>query len=127
MPMTDWRYEIPRYRLQRALKPAPRPRYRFEPPFSQISDHDTWQYAEREYAANEQIETKSWPHPTMIGLNESGRRTVQFFNERQKSRLRVSPWSGGRIDLDDGFSGPVITLQRPATPTFEILTDETRA
>lgn len=122
-----WQYEIPRYRLIRDLKPAAKPRFRIEPPFSQQADADTWQYGEREYAANEQIETKSWPHPTMVGMNESGRRVVQFFNERQKSRLRVSPWCGDRLDLDDGFTGPAIKLQRLAKPSFEILTDETRA
>lgn len=110
-----WDREIPRYKVTRAVKPAERARYRFEKPFSSIGDNDVWQYAERQRAAGETIETTAWPHASFVGLNETARRTLEFFNSHQKSRLPLSPWRDGRLYLSDGLSGasPALNVLRP--------------
>jgi hypothetical protein len=113
----SWDRIVPRYRVTRDLKPAEKNRFRFEPPFAQQADGDIWQYGNRPLAAGEEIETKSWPHPTMHPLNESARRVLEFFKMRQRSRLPLSPWRDGRIVLDDGLtgSGPILPLTSGAT------------
>jgi hypothetical protein len=121
-PPPDWdRREIPRYRITRETLPAPKSRFKTEPPFAQASDASIWQYGDRVYARGEEIESKSWPNPgTMIPLNESARKVLDFFNMRQKSRLGRSPWQVDRIVLDDGLTG---TNQ----PKFNIKTGVTAA
>jgi hypothetical protein len=101
-----WEREIPKYRVARGLQPAPKARFRFEPPFSTISDSDVWQYGAQPVKAGEEIETREWPHPSFRPLNFSAGRVLDFFNSRMKSRLPRSPWAGDRIRLDDGLTGP---------------------
>jgi hypothetical protein len=102
----DWQHEVPRYRTTRAVHPSPNNRFKFEPPFAQIMDSSEWQFAERAYAAGEEFLSRAWPHPSFRALNRSAEEVLQFFNSRMKSRLPRSPWRGGRIDLDDGLTGP---------------------
>jgi hypothetical protein len=109
-PPLNWERETPKYRASRDVHPAPRARYRDEPPFSTISDNDCWQYAEREIKAHEEISTREWPHPSFRALNYSAGRVLEFFTTRTKSRLARSPWSGDRIRLDDGLSFDLITF-----------------
>jgi hypothetical protein len=106
-PPLDWRREMPRYRVRAETRPAPKARFRFEPPFTQIMDSSEWQYGERVHRAGEIIETTEWPNPgTMTPLNYSAREVLNFFNSRQKSRLPRSPWFGDKVRLDDGLGGP---------------------
>jgi hypothetical protein len=111
--------ETPRYRVMIDLTPAPRARYRQERPFTDQSDVHCWQYAERPYKAGEIIESKAWPHLTMVPLNEAARLVHGFFKSAMKSRLSVSPYQSGRLVLNDGLSGPaqpIVTTVRPAFP-----------
>jgi hypothetical protein len=95
-PPSGWECEVPKYRVVRDLTPAPKARYRFEKPFTEISDNNVWQYAERVYEAGEVIESTNWPHPTLWPLNYSAEKVLEFFNGALKSRLPVSPWYGNR-------------------------------
>ena len=107
LPPLDWKREIPKYRISRDTKPAPKERFRFEPPFSSGSESDVWQYGERVHKAGEVIETTFWPNPgTMTPLNFSAREVISFFTSRQKSRLPRSPWANDQVRLDDGLGGP---------------------
>jgi hypothetical protein len=101
----NWEKELPRYRVVRAVHPSPKPRFRFEPPFSNILDSSEWQYAERDYRANEVIESTDWPHPSFVPLNYSARQVQQFFSTQMKSRMQRSPWAGGRTRLENGLTG----------------------
>jgi hypothetical protein len=105
-PTEDWKHEVPRYRATRDVHPSPNSRHRFEPPFASLSDSSVWQFAERPIKARDEIETRSWPHESFWPLNEAAKRTLDFFNSRQKSRLGRSPWRVDRIVLDDGLTGP---------------------
>jgi len=108
LPPLNWRREQPRYRISRDTKPAPKERFRFEPPFSSGSESDVWQYGERVHKAGEVIVTTEWPNPgTMTPLNYSARQVMEFFTSRLKSRLTRAPWSDGQVRLDDGLSGPI--------------------
>jgi hypothetical protein len=69
--------------------------------------NDEWQYGEKPIAAGEEIETQAWPHPTFRPLNHSAAKVLDFFTTRQRSRMPLSPWRNGKIDLDDGLAGPV--------------------
>jgi len=72
LPPLNWKREIPKYRISRDTKPAPKERFRFEPPFSSGSESDVWQYGERVHKASEVIATTEWPNPgTMTPLNYS--------------------------------------------------------
>jgi hypothetical protein len=114
LPPLNWKREIPKYRISRETKPAPKERFRFEPPFSSGSESDVWQYGERVHKAGEIIETTEWPNPgTMTALNYSARQVLEFFNSRQKSRLPRSPWANDQVRLDDGLSGPLPTIKAP--------------
>jgi hypothetical protein len=93
-----WDREIPRYRVTRAVHPAPRSRLLTEPPLSQISDDDCWQYATKKLAAGETIETTSWPHQSFAPINESARRIHIFFLTGDKARMPLSPWRFDRIN-----------------------------
>jgi hypothetical protein len=104
-PPLNWDREIPMYKVARDLRPAPRARYRTEPPFTSISDNDCYQYAERPLVAGEIISTTQWPHESFIALSYSAERVLQFFRASMKSRLPRSPWRGDRIVLADGISG----------------------
>jgi hypothetical protein len=74
LPPLNWRREIPKYRISSDTKPAPKTRFRFEPPFSGGTESDVWQYGERIFKAGEIIETTEWPNPgTMTPLNYSAR------------------------------------------------------
>jgi hypothetical protein len=113
-PPAGWQFETPRYRAVRDLNPAPKARFRFEPPFSLCYDSDSWQYGTQPVKAGEIIETKSWPHATFHALNYSAAMVLAFFNNRQKSRMQVSPWQGDRIQLDDGLGGTLLKeIARP--------------
>jgi hypothetical protein len=116
IPPLGWRREIPVYRISRDTMPAPKDRFKFEPPFSQQGDASTWQYGECPYRTGDVISTTCWPNPgTMIALNYSAQQVLEYFGGAQKSRLAIAPWKDGRIALDDGLSGP-------NQPTFNIKT-----
>jgi hypothetical protein len=57
-PPPGWERETPKYRVIRETKPAPKSRFRFEPPFASGSESDVWQYGERTMKAGEIIETR---------------------------------------------------------------------
>lgn len=114
LPPLNWRREIPKYRISGTTKPAPKERFRFEPPFSSASDASTWQYGERTHEANEVIETTEWPNPgTMTPLNYAAKQVMEFFTTRQHSRLQRSPWVEGQLRLDDGLSGAMPKIGVP--------------
>jgi hypothetical protein len=46
-PPLNWRKEMPVYRVSGETRPAPKTRFRFEPPFAQIMDPSEWQYGEK--------------------------------------------------------------------------------
>jgi hypothetical protein len=118
LPPLDWKRTIPKYRIERDTKPAPKERFKFEPPFSSGSESDVWQYGERIHKAGEVIETTFWPNPgTMTPLNYSAREVMEFFTTRQKSRMTLSPWYDGQVRLADGIGGPT-------QPKFSIKTGE---
>jgi hypothetical protein len=104
-PPQGWDREIPRYRASRDIEPAEKLRFRFETPFSQMADNDVWQYGHRPIERNEIFESKAWPHPSFLPLNDSAWRVLEFFNSRQKSRLPWSAWRRDLIVLDDGLTG----------------------
>ena len=108
-----WEKEIPQYCVSRAVRPAPNARVRSEPPFSECSDADVWQYATQPLAAGQTIETTDWPHPSFRAINFSAGQVLAFFNGALKSRMPRSPWHNGRVRLDSGLSGPVIANVRP--------------
>jgi hypothetical protein len=114
-PPPGWEREIPKYRATRDLHPAPKERYRHEPPFGMTMDSDCWQYATRPVKAGEIIETKEWPHPSFHPLNYGAGKVLEFFNRSPKSRLTQTPWHGSSIRLDDGMTGngPNIVPVRP--------------
>jgi hypothetical protein len=112
-PPQGWEREVPRFRVTRDLQPAPRERYRFEPPFGTDFGSDRWQYGDREYAAGAELESKCWPHESMLPLNYSAERVLSFFKSEMKSRLPTSPWFNDQVRLDNGMSGPIIPDVRP--------------
>jgi hypothetical protein len=68
-------------------------------------------------AANEEIETTDWPHPSFLPLNYSASRVLAFFNAGMKSRMTQSPWHNGQVRLENGFSNvPGIADVRPPKP-----------
>jgi hypothetical protein len=113
-PPLNWRREMPRYRVRAETRPAPKARFRFEPPFAQQSDDDVWQYGERVHRASEIIETTEWPCAgTFVPLNYSAREVLAYFNSRQKSRLPRSPWANDQVRLEDGLGGPQPQIKAP--------------
>jgi hypothetical protein len=112
-PPEGWELTVPKYRVARDVRPAERPRYRLEPPFSTILDPDIWQYAERAYAASEIIESKAWPHESFQPLNYSAEQVLSFFKGALRSRLPTTPWYENRVRLDNGLSGPATPDVRP--------------
>ena len=116
-PPLNWELEKPRYRVTRNLRPAQLARYRLEPPFAECWDSDAHQYSTRPLAANEEIETTDWPHPSFLPLNYSASRVLAFFNAGMKSRMTQSPWHNGQVRLENGFSNvPGIADVRPPKP-----------
>jgi hypothetical protein len=116
-----WNRELPTYKVTRDLKPSPKQRFKFETPFSHQTDSDEYQYGERILKAGEVITTDKWPHASMMPLNETARRVLEFFGSHQKSRLPQTPWVGGRLRLDDGLSGAPPqheTLRPPSAPSL---------
>jgi hypothetical protein len=104
-PPLNWRKEMPLYRVRAETRPAPKTRFRFEPPFAQIMDSSEWQYGERIHKAGEIIATTEWPCAgTMIALNYSAQRVLAFFGSAPKSRLARSPWFDDQVRLQDGLS-----------------------
>jgi hypothetical protein len=99
-----WEREIPKYRVTRDLKPAPKARFRSEPPFSMTWESDVYQYGARPMTTGETIETTDWPHASFRPLNHSAKMVLNFFNSAMKSRLTRSPWHEGRVRLDNGLS-----------------------
>lgn len=112
-----WDREVPRYRASVDLKPSAYARHRTEPPFASVSDSSLWQYATRPVSAGEELALEVWPHPSMVGLNESAKRVLAYFTSHQKSRLPQSPWRNGRLRLDDGLTGTVPEALRPRLPS----------
>ena len=105
LPPLNWKREIPKYRISRETKPAPKERFRFEPPFSSGSESDVWQYGQRIHKAGEVIATTFWPNPgTMTALNYSARQVLAFYGSAPKSRLARSPWFDDQVRLQDGLS-----------------------
>jgi hypothetical protein len=114
LPPLNWKKEIPKYRISHDTKPAPKERFRFEPPFSSGSESDVWQYGERVHKTGEIITTTEWPCPgTMTPLNYSARQVTEFFTSRQKSRLPRSPWANDQVRLEDGLGGPQPQIKAP--------------
>jgi hypothetical protein len=114
LPPLNWKREIPKYRVSRDTKPAPKERFRFEPPFASGSESDVWQYGQRTFKAGEVIETTEWPNPgTMTPLNYSARQVTEFFTNRQKSRLPRAPWANDQVRLEDGLGGPQPQIKAP--------------
>jgi hypothetical protein len=116
-PPKDWDREVPKWRVTRPIRPSPNNRHRHEPPFSTIFENDVWQFADRNYAAGEEIFSLDWPHPSFRPLNHAACRVIDFFNARMKSRLPLRPWRNGRLHLDDGLTGrgPVLPLKTEGT------------
>jgi hypothetical protein len=112
-PPPGWEREIPKYRVIRDIQRAPKARFRFEPPFANSSDSDTWQYGTRMMKAGELIETTEWPHPSFFPLNYGAKKVLEFFTTRQKSRMQRSPWQDNRLHLDDGLTGTAIVSVVP--------------
>jgi hypothetical protein len=112
-PPANWQREIPKYRVTRETNPAPKARFRTEPPFSSFSENDCWQYGERTLKVGEIIETTEWPHPMFWPLNYSAKRVLDFLNSRQKSRLPRSPWADDQVRLEDGLGGPQPQIKAP--------------
>jgi hypothetical protein len=120
LPPLNWKREVPKYRISHDTKPAPKDRFRFEPPFSSGSESDVWQYGERVHKAGEIIETTEWPNPgTMTRLNYSAREVMEFFVSRQKSRLGRAPWRD-QVFLDDGLSGPLPKIAAPKVQSVDL-------
>jgi hypothetical protein len=114
LPPLNWKREIPKYRMSRDTKPAPKERFRFEPPFASASDASVWQYGETVHLAGSVIETTEWPNPgTMTPLNYSAREVMNFFTSRQKSRMPRSPWANDQVRLEDGLGGPQPQIKAP--------------
>jgi hypothetical protein len=121
IPPLNWRREVPKYRISRETKPAPKQRFRFEPPFSSSSESDVWQYGERIHKDGEIIETTEWPNPgTMTPLNYSAREVMAFFTSRQKSRLPRSPWADDQVRLDDGLSNALPKIGAPRVQPMDL-------
>lgn len=115
-PPPGWERETPRYKVMADTKPAPKERFRYEPPFALLSESDTWQFGTRLHKAGEIIETREWPNPGTFNPEDLvARKIMDFYTTRQKSRLQRSPFNGDRLVLDDGLGGgaPVITPPRP--------------
>jgi hypothetical protein len=121
LPPLNWKREIPKYRISRETKPAPKERFRFEPPFSSGSESDVWQYGERVHKSGEVIATTFWPNAgTMTPLNYSAAMVLEFFNSRQKSRLPRSPWADDQVRLDDGLSNPMPKITAPKVQPMDL-------
>jgi hypothetical protein len=114
-PPSNWEQIVPRYRVTFDVHPSPNPRFRLEPPFSQILDSSEYQYGERVYRAGEETATKSWPHPSWRPLNFVAKKILSFFNNEMKSRLPTSPYDrSGRLRLDNGMvNAPLVVDPRP--------------
>jgi hypothetical protein len=115
-PPAGWASEEPRYRLRREIYPAERDRYRFERPFSEQGNMDSWQFGTQVLKAGQEISTREWPHPSFYPLNEIARRIHAYFMIAQRSRLARSPYDhGGKLRLSDGLSGtgPQIKAPKP--------------
>jgi hypothetical protein len=117
-----WDKEIPRYRASISLHPSAYARHRTEPPFVSSTDNGMWQYAERPVSAGEELEITVWPHASMVPLNESARRVLDYFTSHLKSRLPQTPWRNGRLRLEDGLSGapPEQGTLRPNLPSAAV-------
>jgi hypothetical protein len=127
IPPLGWRKEIPLYRISRDTMPAPKERFKFEPPFSQQSDASIWQYGERVHKAGEVIATDRWPNAgSMVPLNYSAAQILQFYTTHQKSRMQRSPWRDGQVFLDDGLSNPLPKIGLPKLPSVEMAVDPRR-
>jgi hypothetical protein len=116
-PPIGWERETPKYRAAREVHPAQKVRFRFEPPFAMTIDNSAWQYGTRVIAAGEIVETREWPHPSFHPLNYAAEKVLDFFNNRQKSRLPRSPFYGDSLRLSDGMSGPMVV--KPTLPQLQ--------
>jgi hypothetical protein len=121
IPPLGWRKEIPIYRISRETLPAPKARFRFEPPFSSGSESDVWQFGDRLYRAGEVIESTEWPNPgTMTPLNYSAKQVMEWFTSHQKSRMARSPWANDQVRLDDGLSNPMPKIGLPQLQPMDL-------
>jgi hypothetical protein len=113
-----WDRVIPRYRVQVDLHPSPLARHRHETPITFSTDSALWQYAEKPVAAGEIVETTLWPHLSMQPINDSATAVRDYLRDHMNSRLPLSPWRNGRLNLDDGLTGtiPDSGVLRPALP-----------
>jgi hypothetical protein len=119
-PPDGWEKIIPKYRVRFDVGPTALARFRLEPP--QDMGANIWQYSDRDrvYKANEEITTKSWPHPSFVPLNYGAEKVLEFFNTRSKSRLTTSPWHIDRLRLDDGMTGTIVVIDVPPPPLKQI-------
>lgn len=110
-----WEREVPRYRAIRDVRPSHKSRHRTEPPFTMTTDADVWQYGTRPIKAGEVVETTAWPAASFTPLNYSAKQVLEWFVNRPKSRMPISPWFGNAVRLNDGLSGPEMrpTIARP--------------
>jgi hypothetical protein len=117
-PPPGWEREVPKYRVGRNVHPSPKARHFFEPPFTSVMDDSVWQYCDRAegYKAGEVVSTTAWPAPTFQPLNYSAKKVHEFFCTQMKSRMQMSPWRDGRVQLETGLSGPATPDVRPPRP-----------
>lgn len=110
-----WESEPGRYFATQDLHASPNSRHKFEPPFSTVMDPNVWQYLEQgqAIAAGDEVITQAWPHPSMRPISYGAKMISTFFATKTKSRLPRSPFRSGKIDLDDGLSGPMQPNIRP--------------
>jgi hypothetical protein len=121
IPPPGWQHETPVYRVVRDVHPAPKARFRFEPPFAQVMDSSEWQYAVREWKAGEIVESREWPHASFRPLNFVAKKIIDFFNLEMKSRLPRSPYDGTRLRLDNGLSdAPTIVVKPPQLQPMDL-------
>jgi hypothetical protein len=127
VPPLNWRKEVPLYRISRDTMPAPKERFKFEPPFSQQSDASIWQYGEKLWPRGSVVSTTEWPNPgSMVPLNYSAAQVLEFFTTRQKSRLGRAPWRDGQVFLQDGLGGPQPKIGLPKLPSVEMAVEPRR-
>ena len=118
-----WQTQMPRYRVTRDLWPPVKAYLRHCLPIPHLADSDdTWQYANKPWAAGSVISSPAWPHvSSLVPINESARHVHAFFVARiGKAWLPLRPWDGERVVvLDDALTGPMqpnISINSGVTP-----------
>jgi len=117
-PPKGWERQVPQYRATRDLHPPVLDRMGHDTPWASTMDEICWQYAPGPIRKGEVVETKSWPHESFEPINYAAKQILQFFNEREKSRMQLSPWFNGEVRLETGNEGTSILVShvrpRPA-------------